>query len=409
MSDKAGTRPRTGYPWTRPMPLRDHTVAHRASTPLELLFDLCFVVSVAVLAEQLHEAVIGGHALDGAIRYLLLFVPVWWAWMLFSWFASAFDNDDVPYRLLTLAQMAGVLGIAASMPSAYHGDFTPLTITFVLARIPLIIQWVRGARHHPDERTFALRYAKGIAGCQVLWLVLLAVPLPGRYLGYLVLLVLELSVPRWAVAGGKTQAFHVGHITERYGLFTLIVLGESILAATTAMQRSIGHGVTPALLVIGASTLVSAFTVWWLYFDFVDGQALMAGSRAAFGWGYGHLLVFSAIGAMGAGVEIAVDAYQRHSFGLAEQLALALPAAICVGALAWIRSLSAGAGRGITLSRIGPVPVIVAAALAFGGSGPAATTAAVATVLATGAIAETVLSGLRLRRNGAPLTDITTS
>ncbi|HEY0806911.1 MAG TPA: low temperature requirement protein A, partial [Pseudonocardiaceae bacterium] len=78
------------------MPLRDHTVQHRPSTPLELLFDLCFVVSVAILGTQLAASVVDGHALGGGIRYVLLFIPVWWTWMLFSWFGSAFDNDDVP-------------------------------------------------------------------------------------------------------------------------------------------------------------------------------------------------------------------------------------------------------------------------------------------------------------------------
>jgi low temperature requirement protein LtrA len=324
--------------------------------------------------------------------------------MLFSWFASAFDNDDVPYRLLTLAQMAGALGIAASMPSAYHGDYVPLTLTYAAARVPLVIQWVRGARHHPAERTFALRYAKGIGACTVLWLALLFVPTPLRYLGYVVAMALELLVPRWAVGAATRQCFHVAHITERYGLFTLIVLGESILAATIAIEGSFNTGITLPLLVIGAAVLVSAFAVWWLYFDFVDGRALMSNNRVAFQWGYGHLLVFAAIGAMGAGAQVAVQAYENDQFGLAAELAMGLPAAVCIAAMAWIRSLSVGSLWYVTVARMSSALLIVIAAVTAGAGGPAATAAAVAAVLVIQATAETIWRGLRLQTTeAAPL------
>lgn len=382
--------------WSRPMPLRDYNETHRASTPLECLFDLSFAVSVAVLADQLFHTVMGGHALEGAVRYALLFVPVWWTWMLFSWFATAFDNDDVTYRLLTLMQMAGALGIAASMPAAFHDNYVPLTITYAAARVPLILLWIRGARHHPSERTFAMRYATGIAGTTVVWLLMLLVPVPLTYLGFVVAIVLDLMVPRWAVAGRNSVIFHAGHITERYGLFTLIVLGESVLAATVALQSSFNEGITPPLLVIGGAVLVSAFAVWWLYFDFVDGRALMASTGVAFKWGYGHLLVFASIGAMGGGAEVAVEAYQHHQFGLSQQLAISVPAATCVAAMAWIRSLSKTAEWYLTVGRVAWSALIVLAAVVAGAGGPAASAGAVALVLVLQAAAETILRGLRL-------------
>jgi low temperature requirement protein LtrA len=392
--------------WSRPMPLRDHRETHRASTPLECLFDLSFAVAVAVLADQLFHTVMAGHALEGAIRYALLFVPVWWTWMLFSWFATAFDNDDVTYRLLTLLQMGGALGIAASMPAAYHDNYVPLTLTYAAARVPLILLWIRGARHHPSERTFAMRYAKGIAGTSALWLLTMLVPLPLRYVGFVVAIILDLMVPRWAVAGRNTQIFHAGHITERYGLFTLIVLGESVLAATAALQNSFDAGITAPLLVIGGAVLVSAFAVWWLYFDFVDGRALMAGTGVAFKWGYGHLLVFASIGAMGGGAEVAVDAYQHHEFGLSQQLAIGLPAAVCVAAMAWIRSLSKTAEWYLTIGRLAWAALIVLAAVVAGGAGgPAATAAAVALVLVAQAVAETLWRGLRLDSHAVALSE----
>jgi low temperature requirement protein LtrA len=100
--------------FVRPQVLRNLTPEQRSeertSTPLELFFDLCFVVAVAALARGLHDE----PNLGGALRFLGLFVPVWWSWMIFTWYATAFDNDDVPYRVTLLAAMLSMLGLAAS-------------------------------------------------------------------------------------------------------------------------------------------------------------------------------------------------------------------------------------------------------------------------------------------------------
>ena len=106
------------------MPSRDRDEEHRASTPLELLFDLCFVVAVARASSLLHHAISAGDAGSAVVSYVLVFFSIWWAWMNFTWFASAYDNDDVVYRLLTLVQITGVLILAAGVPRAFdHRDF----------------------------------------------------------------------------------------------------------------------------------------------------------------------------------------------------------------------------------------------------------------------------------------------
>ena len=97
---------------------RDPTDAHRASTPLELLFDLCFVVAVASAASALHHDLVEGLIWHGLVNYLVIFFAIWWPWMNFTWFASAYDNDDVPYRLITMVQIAGALTMAAGIPRA---------------------------------------------------------------------------------------------------------------------------------------------------------------------------------------------------------------------------------------------------------------------------------------------------
>src|SRR4029079_2842267 len=140
----AQTLRRTGLRW--PLAARDPGEEHRASTPLELLFDLCFVVAVGQAAADLHHAVGEQHAAHGLVGYAMVFFAIWWAWMNFSWFASAYDQDDVLYRLLTLVQMSGVLVLATGVDAAFEqADFTRVTVGYVVMRVPMTLQWLRAA------------------------------------------------------------------------------------------------------------------------------------------------------------------------------------------------------------------------------------------------------------------------
>ena len=156
----------------RPMRARAVDEEHRVATPLELLFDLTFVVAVSQAAAALAHGVAEAHIASAVTGYLLVFFAIWWAWMNFTWFASAYDTDDVPYRLLTLMQMAGVLVLAAGVgPASDQYDYRAVTIGYVVMRLALVLQWVRAARSDPDHALTARRYAAGISAVQVLWLL----------------------------------------------------------------------------------------------------------------------------------------------------------------------------------------------------------------------------------------------
>ena len=156
---------------------RDIDEEHRASTPLELLFDLCFVVAVAQAADQLHAALSVGHFHTGIVGYLMVFFAIWWAWVNFTWFASAYDVDDLLYRLLTFVQIVGVLILAAGVAERVHtSDFATMTIGYVVMRIAMVAQWLRAASGDPAARQVALRYAAGIGILQVGWVARLFLP-----------------------------------------------------------------------------------------------------------------------------------------------------------------------------------------------------------------------------------------
>src|SRR5215211_8604993 len=132
---------------------------HRASSPLELLFDLTFVVAVASITAELAHGITAGHALEALTPFLQVFFAIWWAWMNFTWFASSYDTDDVPYRLLTMLQMAGVLVLAAGVPTAAaDSDYRAVLLGYLIMRVGLVAQWLRAAYEDPDRRRTALRY-----------------------------------------------------------------------------------------------------------------------------------------------------------------------------------------------------------------------------------------------------------
>ena len=297
------------------MRARSTTEAHRASTPLELFFDLCFVVAVAQAASGLHHALAETHYADALVGYVTVFFAIWWAWMNFTWFASAYDTDDVAYRLAVFVQITGALLIAAGVPRAFDDhDFGIVVLGYVVMRAALVAQWLRAAASDPDGRACARRYAAGVTACQVGWVALLVVPDTWRLAGFALLVVAEMLVPVWAEQAGRT-AWHPRHIAERYGLFTIIVLGESVLAATVAFQQALDGGTGLAdLAVVGGGALLVVFAMWWLYFDQPADQtveraraAFDESTRAGFVWGYGHLVVFASAAAVGAGIEVAVD------------------------------------------------------------------------------------------------------
>jgi low temperature requirement protein LtrA len=401
MTDPAVAHRRGRAPLRRPMGPRDRDERDRSATPLELLFDLCFVVAVAQAADHLHHALAQGHIADGVVSYGSVFFAIWWAWMNFTWFASAYDTDDVPYRLLTLLQIGGVLLLAAGVADGFdRQDFTVVTVGYVVMRVAMVTQWLRVAHDHPAGRGTALRYAAGIAALQLGWIALLALPLSWRGPGFLLLAAGELAVPVWAERSGQPTAWHPGHIAERYGLFTLIVLGECVLAATTTVQAAIGTGgLSPSLAVVAAGGLVLLFALWWSYFDRPAAEGLRASPRSAFGWGYWHLLVFASLAAVGAGLQVVAETVDHHGSlsGRAASLTLAVPVAVFLVVLGLLHSWVYRYRRERAVARFSATAVLVVLAAVATPPLPLAPTVALIGLIVAGLVAADLVRPPRRR------------
>ncbi|MDQ2955839.1 MAG: low temperature requirement protein A [Actinomycetota bacterium] len=314
------------------MTARDTGEQHRASTPLELLFDLTFVVAVGRVAAELAHSIATDDLSHGLGAYLMVFFAIWWAWVNFTWFASAYDTDDVGYRLLTLLQMAGVLVLAASVATAFeHDNFTGLVIGYVIMRVAMVAQWLRAAAQDREHRQTALRYAGGVFAIQVCWVLRLLLPDRIALVSFLILAALDMAVPAWAERT-STTSWHPRHIAERYGLFTLIVLGECVLAASNALQdANAAHSSVAPLVVLGTGALVLLFALWWLYYLRDPAEGLGSQRNAvSFRWGYGHYGVFASLAAVGAGLEVAAEAVSEQIEASDLTVAYAVAVPICI-------------------------------------------------------------------------------
>lgn len=294
----------------RVMPPRDPHQMHRVSTPLELLFDLVVVIAIAAAAAELHHALAHAHVLAGVGKFMLAFFAIWWAWMNYSWFVSAYDNDDALFRLLTMLVMAGALTMAAGIEQFFqHNQLNFIVIGFVIMRVAMVLFWLRATKHHPALKRTTLTYAAGIFLVQLYWLTLLgAQPLnPAALYGLFALgALLELSVPALAERQGITP-WHHHHMMERYGLLNIIVLGETLLASMMAIRSLAGSTEqTLPLLQLPLLAIVLLFCLWWLYFSREE-HLQQHNLRMALTWGYGHLIIYAAGAAVGAGVAVNID------------------------------------------------------------------------------------------------------
>ena len=333
-----------GLAWHRPMGPRDPEEHPRSATPLELLFDLCFVVAISRAAAELHHAISEDHVGAGVLGYLVVFFAIWWAWINFTWFASAYDTDDAFYRALTALQMAGVLILAVGVPDAFERfEIGTVVLGCTVIRVAMVALWLRAAREDPDRRSTALYYASGLAVVQVLWIALVLVPRPWLYIGFAMLVAVEIAIPAVAESrGARPTTWHPEHIAERYGLLTLIVLGEVILGVTNAFGGVLGEqGFSLSLVLLAVGGLLLVVGLWWTYFLGNDDSGLTT-LRAALTWGYGHYGVFAGTAALGAGLEVAVDAEEHtsHIAPVGAAFAVAVPVALVLVVLTQLRRVT---------------------------------------------------------------------
>ncbi|MEZ4587466.1 MAG: low temperature requirement protein A [Gemmatimonadales bacterium] len=238
----------------------------RHATWLELFFDLVFASAVAEVGAGLGRA----YDLAAMLALGLPFALIWWAWAGHTFFATRFDPDDGAQRLLTGGQVFLVAVMAANVEADLGGrDIAGFAAAYGVMRLLLAAQYHRVP--DPGSRRLTRRYAAGTAIAAVFWLGSALLPPPLRYGVWLLALVVEILVPLVAERDGRGAPAHPGHLPERFGLFTLIMLGESVAGLMAGMKQQ--HAWTPTAAGAALLSLSLTFLLWWLYFDHLRAAA----------------------------------------------------------------------------------------------------------------------------------------
>jgi low temperature requirement protein LtrA len=337
---------------------RDPHEQHRTATPLELFFDLTFVIAFGVAGSQFAHEIAEAHVGAGLLGFSFAMFAVIWAWINFTWFASAYDTDDWVFRVVTMVQIVGVLiltmGIEPMFHSLVEGDHVDNRVIvggYVLMRLALVAQWVRASKQDPARRETCLRYAKYLAVVQLGWTAVLIIEadIATTFAMTVPLIALEMATPYAAERKARTP-WHAHHIAERYGLLAIIALGECLIGAIETLRAIVAnHGWSVDAALVGFGGTALAFGMWWVYFMLPAGRALHLRRQRSYLFGYGHIPIFAAIAATGAGLHVAayfID-HEAHISAAAAVASIAVPVALFKLSLTWLYSVMVGADRTI--------------------------------------------------------------
>ncbi|HET6986260.1 MAG TPA: low temperature requirement protein A, partial [Kribbella sp.] len=326
----------------RPLVGRNPGEAYRSATPLELLYDLTFVVAFGTAANELAHYLAEGHVGTAILGFCLAVFAVVWCWMNYSWFASAYDNDDWVFRVATMVQMVGVIVLALGLEDMFVSvdeggaiDVRMMVAGYVVMRLSMLLLWTLAARNDPDRAPAARKNIWSIGVAQVGWVVLafLELPIWAFFVAGIPFFVLELAGPVLAERRSPTP-WHAHHIAERHGLLLLITLGEGVLGTVTALNALVHgeHGWTFEAVLLAVAGVGLTFGMWWMYFAVPWGDVLRRHRDRASSWGLGHFLLFGSVAATGAGLHVAAYFLEGSAtLGPTETvLTVAIPVAIYV-------------------------------------------------------------------------------
>ena len=279
----------------------DANASERHASWLELFFDLVFVLAVAQVAQVL----VKNSDLAGFLKYIVLFIPVWWSWVGFTFYADRFEGNETSYRVLTFAGMLAVAALSLTLDGAFTGSGDlPVVVTYALVRLVLIALYARSAYHIPLARGLSAQFIIGLSVALIMFIGSLAIAPPLRYYVWAAAVILELSIPFLNLRATRSIPYDYSHIPERFGLFTIIVLGEAVLA--TAMGAS-AVSWTPGNITMASFGFAMAACIWWINFDFVEDDAIRTRDLVPrFVYLYGHYFIVVSIVGLGVGVEHAI-------------------------------------------------------------------------------------------------------
>jgi low temperature requirement protein LtrA len=237
-------------------------------TPLELFFDLVFVLALT----QCTTLIVDTPTWGGMLKGLLVLGVLWWSWVGYAWLTSVLDPEEGAVRLAIFAAMAAFLVAAICVPNAFGSEALLFACAYAVVRAAHIVLFMLASRDDPTLRKSVLGLAVSTAIGVGLLFVAAAASGDLRVAIWGIALVLDMGGP--FLFGQDGWKLVPEHFAERHGLVVLIALGESIVAIGVGVTAPLHVGVVVAS-VLG---LIVAAALWWAYFDVV---AIVAARRLA--------------------------------------------------------------------------------------------------------------------------------
>jgi low temperature requirement protein LtrA len=287
--------------WRRPE-LRDDQ--RRSVGWLELFFDLVFVVVVSRLAHYLA----GNLTPRAVLEFTIQFAGVFWIWNAFTYYTERFESGGLEDRFFTFLALLPVAGLAVFAEGGLAEHHDEFAIAYLAARAVNMIGWVRAARNVEAFRPVAKRFLIGFAVPAVLILISMESGPNERLWLWGIAVLIDVLTPSLTMRQqAKLPPISMDRFPERFGLFTLIVLGESLVGVITAISAlSDADGLRRSTWLTAPFGLAIGFGLWWLYFDFVARRPPRQQVTNVLVWVYLHLLAVTMIAVTGAGISLAI-------------------------------------------------------------------------------------------------------
>ncbi len=268
---------------------------------LELFYDLIYVATFIQLGNALsHHLSVGG-----VLAFTGLMVLLWLTWTTFTDYSNRFDVDDLTHRALVFLQMFAIGGMAVSLPAVFEEETAQFSFLYAAVRVLVVLLYARTYLQQQKAREMTSRYAIGYAAGASLWLLSGFLDTPWVYMCWALAALIDFSLPLSRPIRALVGRFppDVLHLSERYGLLTLIVLGESFVKVLTTLNVN-GAGLTQGIN--GLLGLFIVCSLWWIYFDDVAGSRIKRSPLAGFAWIYAHLPLTIAVVATGVSIKKAM-------------------------------------------------------------------------------------------------------
>jgi len=314
--------------WQPPRSASNHPEERRV-TFLELFYDLVYVVIIAELSHALARNI----SMAGVGTFVFLFIIVWWAWFNGAMYHDLHGNNDIRTRVFTFLQMLTVAAMAVFAHNAMGDGSVGFALSYAAFHLILTWLWSRTGVYDPNHRSLSRPYSRTFLITSLLFIISIVVPAPWRFVLWVIALLVDLSLLSllWTHRNSAIQE-EINRVVlispsavERFGLFTIIVLGEVIVGVVSGVaEHPHLSGIVGSIAFLG---MIIAIGLWWIYFDFASGRSPIPGTRERLRWIYLHLPVTMGITAVGASI---LNVVEHAGESLPEEVRWLLVGAIAV-------------------------------------------------------------------------------